>query len=300
MPEIEIKDQPNCNKFEIHSKTEYLNQTLPITLIAHQDNLKTGWLTEITQYVSDPLALHEHTVDDIRIDPTQIKPDNEGEEFRLPQRKASYESDGIKPSEVAKDYFLTPSEREIYARQQAEEKQILLQQQESFVQRKTQVASVQQKQQQIQQQQPQQAAVSAITQTTKIVKQSEQLVLHNKGEEKHAKLTRSTAIEKSEEIQIKEQETQKQKETVNKNEILTKHIDAEEQTIQLSAAEKLSKAAITTTTTKTTAVDKNINNETKQITKTIAKEEKVEQTKIEGIKRSNDIGKFGHKFKKKF
>lgn len=84
------------------------------------------------------MALHEHHVDDIRIDPTQVKADNESEKLCLPQRKASYESDGIRPSEVAKDHFFTAEERQVYARQLAEEHKILVAQQKSYTQRKTQ------------------------------------------------------------------------------------------------------------------------------------------------------------------
>lgn len=70
-------------------------------------------MNEISQYVNDPLALHEHTIDDLRIDPTQVKSDVEGEAFKLPQRIAAYESDGTKPSEVAKDHYLPHIEKKL-------------------------------------------------------------------------------------------------------------------------------------------------------------------------------------------
>lgn len=197
LPEVELRDQPNSNRFEVHAKVDHPNQTLPQTFIAQSEELKHCWLQEIGQYVTDQLALHEHTVDDLRIDPTQVKPDSEGEPLRLPQRKGSYESDGIKPSEVAKDHFLSASEREIYAKQHAEEQQILLQQQQSFVQRKTQIK--------------QSAEVSSVTET-KIVQESKEVVVQNKGEEKRAQLTRSTAVENTEEIQVKGQESKQTKE----------------------------------------------------------------------------------------
>lgn len=176
----------------MHAKVEHANPLLPLTFTGHQVDLKSNWLQEIAQYANDSLALHEHGVDDLRIDPTQVKPDTEGEEFRLPQRKASYESDGIKPSEVAKDYFLTASERESYAKQHAEDQKILLAQQQSFIERKTQVAiaSAQQKQQ-----------TTTSTTTTQIAQEKVVVAQKAKAEEKHTKLTRSAAIEKSEEIQ---------------------------------------------------------------------------------------------------
>lgn len=100
--------------------------------------MKAQWISEIKQYADDPLTLHENSVDDIRIDSTQIKPDSEYENFHLPvQRKASYESDGIRPSEVAKNYFLTEEERVYNAKQQAENTKILQQQQKEFARQKT-------------------------------------------------------------------------------------------------------------------------------------------------------------------
>lgn len=195
MPEVEIRDRSDNNtNFEVHVKAEHANPSLPLTFTGHQVDLKSRWLQEIAQYANDSLALHEHSVDDLRIDPTQVKPDNEGEELRLPQRKASYESDGIKPSEVAKDYFLTVSERESYARQHAEEQKILLAQQQSFTERKTQVAiaSAQQKQHT----------------TTSITQEQVVAVQKTKAEEKLTKLTRSAAVERSEEIQEVKKEKQ--------------------------------------------------------------------------------------------
>lgn len=118
LPEVEVKDQPDNNSIAIEAKPQYPNSIYPLTFISSQTEFKNNWLTEIARYISDPVALHEHNVDDLRIDPTQIKPDSEYEELRLPiQRKGSYQSDGIRPSEVAKDYFLTDEERQFYAKQ---------------------------------------------------------------------------------------------------------------------------------------------------------------------------------------
>lgn len=118
MPETEVIDQSDNINFTIEAKSNHPNPLYPLTFTSHQPDLKFRWLAEIAQYANDPLTLHEHSVDDIRVDPTQIKPDSEYEDFHLPiQRKASYESDGIRPSEVAKDYFLTEEERQFYAKQ---------------------------------------------------------------------------------------------------------------------------------------------------------------------------------------
>lgn len=117
LPDVDIHDQPNSNSFDITVKATQSQ----LKLTAHQEPIKQLWLNEIAQYVSDPLALHEHAIDDLRIDPTQVKPDVEGEIFKLPQRAAAYESDGIKPSEVAKDHYLPHIEKKLA---QAEEKSV--------------------------------------------------------------------------------------------------------------------------------------------------------------------------------
>lgn len=200
MPEVEVRDRlDNNTNFEVHAKAEHANPSLPLTFTGHQVDLKARWLQEIAQYANDSLALHEHSVDDLRIDPTQVKPDTEGEALRLPQRKASYESDGIKPSEVAKDHFLTASERESYAKQHAEDQKILLAQQQSFIERTSHVAIAS-----AQQQQPQQTTTSI----TQIAQEQVVAVQKTKAEEKHTKLTRSAAVEKSEGIQEVKKEKQ--------------------------------------------------------------------------------------------
>lgn len=203
LPEVEIKDQPNGVVFEIHAKSEHPSAWLPLNLKAHKDGVKAYWFTEINNYAGDPLALHEHNADDLRIDPTCVKPDEltEAEDvFRL-HRKASYESDGIKPSEVAKDHFLTPEEREQYAKQLLEEQQLLQLQQKSFVQRKCQqVSSVQE------------IASDGLVTQTKVVEHSREEIVASKGaDEKHAKLVRSSAVERSEEIQVQQQNSVEQR-----------------------------------------------------------------------------------------
>ncbi len=109
LPEVDIHDQLNSNSFDINIKAAQSQ----LKLTAHQEEIKQLWLNEISQYVNDPLALHEHAIDDLRIDPTQVKSDIEGEVFKLPQRIAAYESDGTKPSEVAKDHYLPHIEKKL-------------------------------------------------------------------------------------------------------------------------------------------------------------------------------------------
>lgn len=196
-----------------------------MTLTANRTELKECWLLEINEHTSDPLTLHEHTVDDLRIDPTQIKPDSEYENFKLPiQRKASYESDGIKPSEVAKDHFLSEEERAYYAKQHAENQKILQQQQKAFEQQKTQTVRTTQiktksKSQVVQEkllvkQQQQQAQV----QHTKLVTQQGEIKVSNELEsssvqkrsdsEKQVKLICTLAIGKDNSVEDRPQTIQ--------------------------------------------------------------------------------------------
>lgn len=84
---------------------------MPITFVAHKDEVKTRWLNEIRHYVADQVALQEHATDDLRIDPNQVQQFDEV--LRLPQRIEASDSDaGIRPSDVAKDYFLTKKKGE--------------------------------------------------------------------------------------------------------------------------------------------------------------------------------------------
>lgn len=201
---------------EIRPKQSHPNTRFPLTLIASQPDLKTRWLSEINQYAADPLTLHEHNVDDLRIDSTQIKPDSEYEHFHLPiRRKASYESDGIRPSEVAKDYFLTEEERAFYAKQHAEDQKILQQQQKVFDQQKnsglTQTKSQIQTQTQTQahtqrsniaQIQAQQSSVEVSPLTSLISEEkgkieTETVTQIKSVEQKETKLNRSAAIEQT-------------------------------------------------------------------------------------------------------
>lgn len=198
LPDVEIVDDHQADgvSLTINTKPNTFNTRLPLILTAAStvpgaDQLKAHWLNEINQYANDTLALHEHSVDDLRIDSTQVKPDSEYESFHLPiQRKASYESDGIRPSEVAKDHFLTEEERAFYAKQHAEDQKILEQQQKEFAEQKTRVPSTK--------------ATSEITKLTKVdthqkeikhVESNVSSTVTTGTTEKHAKLSRSEAIE---------------------------------------------------------------------------------------------------------
>ena len=101
LPEIEIKDLDD-SKFEIQSKVDGT-----ITLTAHKEETKTFWLKEIQQYITDVVALQEHSIDDLKIDPKQhfdsIEPT-----IKLPHRIEAYEpSKSVKPSDVAEDYTIS-------------------------------------------------------------------------------------------------------------------------------------------------------------------------------------------------
>lgn len=209
----------------INAKPTAPNTRLPLLLTATAvpgaDQLKAHWLSEIQQYASDSLALHEHTADDLRIDATQVKPDSEYEPFHLPiQRKASYESDGIRPSEVAKDHFLTEEERAFYAKQHAEDQKILEQQQKEFIEQKTRITTATSSKATVSSVSASSASSSAATTASTVTqvqktqateKEAKQLVessssaVATKTVERHAKLSRSEAIEQPHGIDTKVQ-----------------------------------------------------------------------------------------------
>lgn len=109
-----MKDSAEGNKFELHSKalTGPSAATLPITLVAHKEEVKSRWLSEIRSFALDTVALQEHATDDLRIDPNHVQQIEQV--LKLPQRIDSVDPDsGIRPSDFAKDHFLTKSQRKV-------------------------------------------------------------------------------------------------------------------------------------------------------------------------------------------
>lgn len=100
LPETEVKDSEE-NKIEIKAADEV------IVLIAHKEETKQFWLKEIKQYITDVVALQEHSIDDLKIDPKQHLESSEPT-IKLPQRIEAYESDqNVKPSDFAEDYTIS-------------------------------------------------------------------------------------------------------------------------------------------------------------------------------------------------
>lgn len=202
LPEVEtIDQQTNATSFVIETKQSHPNSLYPLTLSAHHPDLKAHWLSEIKQYVNDPLTKNEHTADDLRIDPTQIKPDSEYEELRLPiQRKASYESDGVRPSEVAKDHFLTEEERQFYAKQHAENQKILSQAQQTIVEQGFQVSSTSVQPQSVAPKSGQRQNIEIVQEVKEVKREAQVSSVSERVQENYAELTRSSVIDKSVEI----------------------------------------------------------------------------------------------------
>lgn len=104
LPDAEIVEQPHgTSGFEVRLKAI----GVVLQFCTHQAETCVKWLREIGHYASDPLALHEHAVDDLRIDATQVKADTDADAFRLPPRIDAHQPDAVKPSEVAQDYLPT-------------------------------------------------------------------------------------------------------------------------------------------------------------------------------------------------
>lgn len=100
LPEAELKD---CEDLKLEFKcTDGL-----IILIAHAEENKKIWLKEINQYLTDAVALQEHSIDDLKIDPKQHLDTNEPS-IRLPHRIEAYETNqNVKPSDVAENYTIS-------------------------------------------------------------------------------------------------------------------------------------------------------------------------------------------------
>lgn len=89
------------NRIEIKSLEE------KFFALAHKEETKKFWLNEIKQYTSDVVALQEHLLDDLKIDPKQHIDTNEPT-FKLPQRIEAYETNqNIKPSDFAENYTIS-------------------------------------------------------------------------------------------------------------------------------------------------------------------------------------------------
>lgn len=115
LPETEIKASLDACKFELHSKelSGPATTSLPLTFAAHKAEIKGRWLQDICNFATDQVALQEHTTDDLRIDPNHVQT-IDVQVLKLPQRIDSTNSDsGIRPSDIAKDHFLTKSHRRV-------------------------------------------------------------------------------------------------------------------------------------------------------------------------------------------
>ena len=101
LPEVEVQDIDET-RLEINSKTEG-----NCALVAHKEETKRYWFKEVTQYLADPVALQEHAIDDLKIDPKQHLDTNENQ-IKLPHRIEAYETNkDIKPSDVAENYTIS-------------------------------------------------------------------------------------------------------------------------------------------------------------------------------------------------
>lgn len=141
MPECEIKDSADDKTVEIQAKPGVTTTTpLPVKLIAHKDDTKPKWLREIRDHINDPLTLQEHQADDLRIDPTHVLEIDEPI-FRLPHKVDAHESDsGIRPSDIAKDYFVTKhkvEEKSVKSEQQVVSSSVEAKVEQTVVQRST-------------------------------------------------------------------------------------------------------------------------------------------------------------------
>lgn len=202
LPEVECRDQQQSCNFDIHFKLpSSASAASQIRLIAHHEDIKTFWLSEIGQYANDQLALHEHTVDDLRIDPTQVKSDTETDGFRLPHRIDAYVSDGVKPSDIAKDYYLPHIEKKIAKVDESVAATVVgeQQQQQQHIAQRAEVKTYSVQTEQISQETQQQLSKSEVNTSSSV--KSEQIVQVSQQQQQTVhKSDTSTASVKSQQI----------------------------------------------------------------------------------------------------
>lgn len=104
LPDVDIVEQ--ADGFAVRPKSP-VGAQITSTFKSCSEATRSKWLREFEQFGADPLAQHEHSVDDLRIDPTQIKADEDTDGFRLPKRIDAHEADQVRPSDVAQDYLPT-------------------------------------------------------------------------------------------------------------------------------------------------------------------------------------------------
>ncbi|XP_061385571.1 obscurin isoform X3 [Danaus plexippus] len=111
LPEVEVRDIPDSNKFELHQKAP----PLVITFKAHKESIKTSWLQEIKHYATDLVALAEHAADDLQVQP----PPEEFIEKPEEKRKRSDTEDHIEDIQEKKFRTEEVEVSEVLTRQQS-------------------------------------------------------------------------------------------------------------------------------------------------------------------------------------
>lgn len=183
---------------------------------------------------------------------------------------------------MAKDYYLTAEEREINAKQLEEDQKILFEQQQSFIQRKTQILAAQKiddKQQQ-QQQSDQSSSTAETVQSKNILQKEEQKITIDSS--KKGKLTKETAIQESQEHLIKASTIEKEKVKISESKEIKK--------IETKTLEKKS-VKIAETNIQTSHIENIKKDQQQQQQQQISLQTKIEEKSIQKIKSETGEGK---------
>ncbi|KRF85677.1 uncharacterized protein Dvir_GJ19688, isoform B [Drosophila virilis] len=124
LPLCDIKSILEEKQIYLSLKTEDEISNINIFIKPHNEENHLTWYNEIKSYIDHEVTLQEHNADDLKVDPTNISSESELI-LRLPQKiEACNPNVGIRPSDVADNYFLSKETKERLQLEQQELKKI--------------------------------------------------------------------------------------------------------------------------------------------------------------------------------
>ncbi|XP_030557678.1 obscurin isoform X1 [Drosophila novamexicana] len=124
LPLCDIKNILEEKQIYLSLKTEDEKSNINIFIKPHNEENHLTWYNEIKSYIDHEVTLQEHNADDLKVDPTNISSESELI-LRLPQKvEACNPNLGIRPSDVADNYFLSKETKERLQLEQQELKKI--------------------------------------------------------------------------------------------------------------------------------------------------------------------------------
>ncbi|XP_064554448.1 obscurin isoform X2 [Drosophila montana] len=124
LPLCDVKNILEEKQIYLSLKTADEISNINIFIKPHKEENHLIWYKEIKSYIDHEVTLQEHNADDLKVDPTNISSESELI-LRLPQKvEACNPYLGIRPSDVADNYFLSKETKERLCFEQQELKKI--------------------------------------------------------------------------------------------------------------------------------------------------------------------------------